>query len=121
MTITCDICKQEKSSHGFKSVWSTQEKRVITYCPDCSSGSFQQGVVGIDDGRKQDILDITSKLQTTKDPKQKAYLQNTLIKIKNEPRKVREMRHELIKQMRQGNADNVQDINRWVEKRSDFR
>lgn len=92
-------------------------------CRKCNA-KYSSGTHGssfVDDGRQEDIADLNQALSRTSSPQERVAIQQQINKIRSESSKIKSMRQELVKAMREGNAENVRDINEWVAKREDYR
>lgn len=74
------------------------------------------------DGREHDLEKIRAEYYRTRDPRRRRELEDIGREIQRQRSngKIASMRESLIKEMRQGNAQNVKDINLYVKNRSDY-
>lgn len=74
----------------------------------------------MDKTREADLEHLRQEYARSKDPKERAEIARAARTIAQEPKHIRDMRYELVREMRAGRSQNVRDINEYVKKKSKY-
>ena len=74
----------------------------------------------ISEERKHDVAYLKS-IYNKVSPEKRQEIHQTINKFHQESSKVRDMRKQLVRAMKEGKSENVKDINHWVQKHSEYK
>lgn len=120
-TLTCIKCrKNEEGFIGTSQFASSANDFICQICSESDSTGVSRKIVSrLNDGRESDIAELDQKLKTARGHKREE-IKQSIQAIRSESGAVRDMRQSLVQEMRNGNAENVRDINEYVKANSKY-